>query len=130
VNTLEQQANVLGAFAGVLTDMTAAAMTAAAGLAASDVAALSALRHFLRKPTIDQLHQVLGLSPSGTVRLVDRLARDGFVTREPGTDGRERSVALTPRGRRAAGRHTPGPGPPRTASPRSVPACCRRAWPA
>ena len=97
---------MLGAFAGVLTDMTAAEMTAASGLAASDVAALSALRHFLRKPTIDQLHQVLGLSPSGTVRLVDRLARDGFVTREPGADGRERSVALTPRGRRAADRIT------------------------
>jgi DNA-binding MarR family transcriptional regulator len=106
VSTLAQQANVLGAFAGVLTDMTAAEMTAASGLAASDAAALSALRHFLRKPTIGQLHQVLGLSPSGTVRLVDRLARAGLVTREPGNDGRERSVALTARGRRAADRIT------------------------
>ncbi len=106
MSTPAQQANLLGAFAGVLTDMTATEMTAAAGLTASDVAALSALRHFLGKPTIDQLHQALGLSPSGTVRLVDRLARGGFVTREPGTDGRERSVALTVRGRRAADRIT------------------------
>ncbi len=106
MSTLAQQANLLGAFAGVLTDMTAAELTAASGLAASDVAALSALRHFLRKPTIDQLHQVLGLSPSGAVRLVDRLARGGYVTREPGADGRERSVGLTPRGRRAADRIT------------------------
>jgi DNA-binding MarR family transcriptional regulator len=106
VSTPAQQANLLGAFAGVLTDMTGAETSGASGLAASDVAALSALRHFLRKPTIDQLHQVLGLSPSGTVRLVDRLARGGFVTREPGTDGRERSVVLTSRGRRAADRIT------------------------
>jgi len=106
VSTLERQANLLGAFAGVIADMTTAEMTAVSGLAASDVSALSALRHFLRKPTIDQLHQVLGLTPSGTVRLVDRLSENGFVTRGPGADGRSRTVALTARGRRVADRIT------------------------
>ncbi len=106
MSALERQANLLGAFAGVLTDMTTAEMTAASGLAASDMSALSALRHFLRKPTIDQLHQVLGLTPSGAVRLVDRLARHGLVTRGPGADRRERSVTLTARGRRVADRIT------------------------
>ncbi len=106
MSTLEQQANLLGAFAGVLTDMTTAEMSAASGLAASDVSALSALLHILHKPTIDQLHRVLGLTPSGTVRLVDRLAERGFVTRGPGADRRERSVALTVQGQRVADRIT------------------------
>jgi len=106
VSTLEQQANLLGAFAGVLTDMATAEMTAASGLTASDISALSALKHFLRKPTIDQLRNVLGLTPSGAVRLVDRLAQRGLATRGPGADRRERSVALTARGRKIADRVT------------------------
>ena len=57
MSTLEQQANLLGAFAGVIADMTTAEMTTVSGLAASDVSALSALRHFLRKPTIDVLDE-------------------------------------------------------------------------
>jgi hypothetical protein len=45
---------------------------------------------------------VLGLTSSGTVRLVDNLERAGFVSREPGPDGRSTAVMLTDRGRRAA----------------------------
>jgi MarR family transcriptional regulator, negative regulator of the multidrug operon emrRAB len=37
-----------------------------------------------------------------TVRLVDRLAREGLVAREPGRDERSRAVALTGPGRSAA----------------------------
>jgi len=44
VSTLEQQANLLGAFAGVIADMTTAEMTTVSGLAASDGSALSALK--------------------------------------------------------------------------------------
>ncbi len=69
-------------------------------------AALSALHHFLDGPSLDRLRQVLGLTPSGAVRLVDRLVAAGLVTRGPGADGRSRSVALTPAGRAAAERVT------------------------
>src|SRR5580704_1398105 len=100
MSDLARQANLLGALAGAIADLTVAATTTAAGLAASDVAALSALRHFLHQPSLDQLRQVLGLTPSGAVRLVDRLAASGLVTRGPGTDGRSRAVLLSARGRR------------------------------
>jgi len=97
-------ANVLGALALVLTDLTGAAVTEASGQSLSAAAALSALGQFLERPTIDDLRRVLGLTPSGAVRLVDRLCADGLTTRGPGPDGRSRSVLLTAKGRRAARR--------------------------
>jgi len=103
VSALTGEANVLGALALVLTDQTAAA-AATAGQSLTAAAALSALHHFLDRPTVDRLRRVLGLTPSGTVRLVDRLVEAGLVTRGPGADGRSRSILLTPRGRRAAAR--------------------------
>jgi DNA-binding MarR family transcriptional regulator len=95
VDDLARQANLLGAFGQAITDRVAAGTADAA---------LSALHHFLDGPTLDQLRQVLGLTPSGAVRLVDRLAAAGLVTRGPGADGRSRSVVLTPAGRAAAER--------------------------
>jgi DNA-binding MarR family transcriptional regulator len=89
--------NVLGALALALTDR----MTTGSP---SDAAALSALHHFLRDPSIDLLRQVLGLTHSGTVRLVDRLAADGLVRRAAGADARTTVVRLTAAGRRAARR--------------------------
>jgi DNA-binding MarR family transcriptional regulator len=103
VTALDRQANVLGALAQAITDQAAQAAAAAAGQSVSAAAALSALHHFLDRPTLDQLHQVLGLTPSGAVRLVDRLAEAGLVTRAAGGDRRSRSVVLTDAGRRAAG---------------------------
>lgn len=97
-------ANVLGALALVVTDLTGAAVTAASGQSLSAAAAVTALDQFLDRPTIDDLRRVLGLTPSGAVRLVDRLCSHGLTTRGPGADGRSRSVALTPKGRRAARR--------------------------
>ena len=47
---------------------------------------------------------MLGLTSSGTVRLLDRLAESGYVRREPGADGRSTSVVLTDAGRQAAAR--------------------------
>ncbi|WP_420121988.1 MarR family winged helix-turn-helix transcriptional regulator [Nakamurella sp.] len=103
---LDRTANVLGALAGTISDQAAAAMAGAAGLPArgstAPLAALSAIAEFLDSPTVDQVGQVLGLSPSGAVRLVDRLAADGLVTRGPGPDGRTRAVTLTADGRAAA----------------------------
>jgi len=101
---LAPEANVLGALALVVADRTSDAIAAAAGQSETAAAALSALHHFLDRPSIDLLRQVLGLTPSGTVRLVDRLVEAGYVTRGPGADGRSRSITLTPEGRRAAER--------------------------
>ena len=64
--------------------------------------ALSALLHFLDRRTVDLLRQVLGLTSSGTVRLVDRMAESGYVRRGPGPDGRSTSTSLTGAGRAAA----------------------------
>lgn len=95
-------ANLLGALALAITDQTSQAVAAAAGQSVSAAAALSALYHLLDRPTLDQLHHVLGLTPSGTVRLVDRLADAGLVTRGAGNDRRSRTVSLTDAGQRAA----------------------------
>ncbi|MBR1120430.1 winged helix-turn-helix transcriptional regulator [Bradyrhizobium lablabi] len=48
--------------------------------------------------TNDMLRRILGLSHSGTVRLVDRLVSDQLVERRPGKDGREVALHLTARG--------------------------------
>lgn len=74
----------------------------AAGRADSAPAALAALLHFLDRPTVDLLRQVLGLTSSGTVRLLDRLAEAGYVEREQGTDRRSTAIVLTDAGRAAA----------------------------
>jgi len=104
MSTVDSQANLLGAFAQVVTDRVEGAVTGASGQSPSAAAALSALHHFLDRPTLDRLRQVLGLTPSGAVRLVDRLAEAGLVRRGPGADGRSRSIGLTPAGRRVAAR--------------------------
>ena len=101
---LDQTANLLGALSLVIADRMADAMAQAGGRPESAAAALSALLHFLDRPTVDLLRQVLGLTSSGTVRLVDRLAESGYVRRGPGGDGRSTSVSLTAAGRAAAER--------------------------
>jgi DNA-binding MarR family transcriptional regulator len=98
----ERDANLLGALALVVTDRTADAVATAAGQSVSAAAALSALHHFLDRPTLDKLRLVLGLTPSGAVRLVDRLAAAGYVTRAAGDDGRSRAITLTRKGQRVA----------------------------
>jgi DNA-binding MarR family transcriptional regulator len=97
-------ANVLGALALVVTDEMVAAVTEGASGSVSDAAALSALSEFLDGATIDRVHRVLGLTPSGAVRLVDRLVEAGLATRGAGPDGRSRAVLLTPAGRDRAAR--------------------------
>jgi DNA-binding MarR family transcriptional regulator len=100
-------ANVVGALALLLADRMTDEVGAAATQAPSGAAALSALRHFLpADPTVDLVRQVLGLTHSGTVRLVDRLEAAGQVRRGPGADGRSTTVRLTAAGRRAADRVT------------------------
>jgi DNA-binding MarR family transcriptional regulator len=97
-------ANLLGALSLVVADQTRDRVTAACNEPGSAPAALSALEQFLGRPSLDQLARVLALTPSGAVRLVDRLTEAGLVTRGPGSDGRTRSVVLTPAGHSAAAR--------------------------
>lgn len=98
---MDQTANLLGALAIAVGDRQRTAVEAVADNETS-AAALSALYHFLEAPSLDLLRQVVGLTHSGTVRLVDRLESQGLLKRGPGTDGRSASVLLTAAGRRAA----------------------------
>lgn len=100
----DRAANLLGALSLLIADQAADAVADAAGRTDSAGAALSALLHFLDHPSIDLLRQVLGLTSSGTVRLVDRLEETGYVRRAPGPNGRTTSVVLTGAGQVAAAR--------------------------
>ena len=99
-----QTANLLGALSLMIADRMADAMGEAGGRPESAAAALCALLHFLDRPSVDLLRQVLGLTSSGTVRLVDRMTEAGYAERGPGHDGRSTSVTLTEVGRAAAQR--------------------------
>ncbi len=101
---LDQTANLLGALSLVIADRMADAMAVAGGRPESAAAALSALLHFLDRPSVDLLRQVLGLTSSGTVRLIERMEDAGYVRRGPGADRRSTSVLLTEAGRAAAER--------------------------
>lgn len=96
--------NVLGALSLVVSDRMNTAVEAIATLGPSAPAALAAMHEFLDGGSVTQLSSVLGLTHSGTVRLVDRLAAEGLVERVGAQDGRAVSVVLTQRGRRTAAR--------------------------
>lgn len=51
---------------------------------------------------IQDLSRVLGITRSGTVRLVDQLVADGLIERRPGEDKRSVSLWLTERGETVA----------------------------
>lgn len=101
---LDHTGNLLGALSLSVADRTADAVGDAAGQSQTAAIALSALNDFLDAPSMDRLRSVLGLTPSGAVRLVDRLQDSGYVTRRRGEDARSVSVHLTPAGRRVARR--------------------------
>jgi DNA-binding MarR family transcriptional regulator len=101
---LDHTGNLLGALSLAVTDRTRAAAEESLGQSDSAAAALSALHQFLEEPSVGLIRQLLGLTPSGTVRLIDRLETAGHVSRGPGQDGRSVTVRLTARGRRAAER--------------------------
>ena len=96
-------ANLLGALALVVHDRFSEAVTDASGRSETAAAALSSLDNFLERPTIDRLRRVLGLTSSGTVRLVDGLQAEGLIERGHGDDRRATALQLTRGGRRAAG---------------------------
>jgi MarR family transcriptional regulator, negative regulator of the multidrug operon emrRAB len=95
---------MIGAFAVALADRVQREAERAAGHGASGPAALTALHGPASGASIDVLRRIVGLSHSGAVRLVDRLAEGGFVERRVGVDQRSVALWLTPAGRRAARR--------------------------
>ena len=99
---MDRAANLLGALSLVVADRMTDEIEASSGQSLTTATALSALYDFLDDPSVDLLRQVLGLTHSGTVRLVDRLVAAGQVRRVPGPDGRTTAVRLTRSGRRAA----------------------------
>jgi MarR family transcriptional regulator, negative regulator of the multidrug operon emrRAB len=97
--------NLVAAWSLAVADRVTAAADTAAGRGGQAPAALVALHEFAAGSTIDQLRQVLGISHSTTVRLIDGLVADGHVSRTPHTDDRRSVVVtLTPAGRRTARR--------------------------
>ena len=101
-HTSARQANLLGTLSLAVTGRVEAAVAAASPHGPSAPAALSALEGYLGGEPIDALARVLGLTHSGAVRLVDRLAGAGLVERRRGGDGRSVAVTLTRAGQRAA----------------------------
>ena len=94
-HTSARQANLLGTLSLAVTGRVEAAV-ASSPHGPSAPAALSALEGYLGGEPIDALARVLGLTHSGAVRLVDRLAAAGLVERRRGGDGRSVAVTLTP----------------------------------
>jgi DNA-binding MarR family transcriptional regulator len=85
--------NLLGAWALTVADRLDE-VGREAGLSATDQAAVVTL---LAHPdhTVSWLGDVLALTSSGATRLVDRLAKAGWVVRSAGEDTRQRHVRLT-----------------------------------
>ncbi|MDT5092878.1 MAG: hypothetical protein QOH60_2241 [Mycobacterium sp.] len=96
--------NLVGAAALGLTDATVGDVALANGLDASAAAALVGLLDLARSGSVQRLSQFIGVSHSGAVRLVNRLADAGFVERAPGVDARTLAVKLTRRGQTLARR--------------------------
>ena len=97
--------NVLGALSLVVADQMSDAVAAAADHSLTAAAALSALEQFADGCSIDSLRRILGLTSSGTVRLVDRLV----------AAGRACAAARGPTGARRASRSPPRAGASRGA---------------
>jgi DNA-binding MarR family transcriptional regulator len=97
-------ANLLGALATGLTDGMHEATSAAAQLDDAAATALIALLDFSPRGSVRTLSQVLGLTHSGAVRLVDRLVSAGYVARTPARDARSHSPRLTTTGVKVAQR--------------------------
>ena len=87
-------ANLVGAVATGLSDAVQDAALTAGGVDARSAAALVALLDFAPSGSVHVLSQIVGLTHSGGVRLVDRLAGAGHVQRGPGTDARSITVEL------------------------------------
>ena len=91
-------ANLLGATSLSIAERIREAVEREVGIGGAVPAALVTIDAYPGH-NIEQLRAALGISQPGTVRLVDRLERQGWATRHPG-EGRAVALALTPAGRR------------------------------
>lgn len=91
-------ANLLGALGLGIADRLAEVTSEGCGHSGETAAALVTVGTE-ENCTITELAHTLELSHPGTVRLIDRLDRDGLVTRRAGIDARQRRLALTDAGR-------------------------------
>jgi MarR family transcriptional regulator, negative regulator of the multidrug operon emrRAB len=97
-----REANLVGALGLAVADRIAEAAEPGAG--GSAALALVTLLGPQAGGTIDALARVVGLTHSGTVRLVDRMVTAGLLERRMGADQRSAALYLTPAGRRAGRR--------------------------
>jgi MarR family transcriptional regulator, negative regulator of the multidrug operon emrRAB len=93
----QQAANLLGALALALSDDMQAAVRQQTGLSPTACAVLTTLGPYPGQ-TIGAVAQVLGVTHSVAVRVVDDLVRRGFVARAPGEDRRQVKLRLTEAG--------------------------------
>ncbi|WP_117194460.1 MarR family winged helix-turn-helix transcriptional regulator [Rhizobium terrae] len=99
MQTNNRAANLLGALALAVTDEFYLTIRKRGNGGPSEAAALVEIATW-PKETIDSLSRTLRLSPAGTTRLVDRLVREGLVTRDVGdADRRARTLSTTEAGR-------------------------------
>ena len=91
--------NLLGALSLALMDRVNQAVRARTGLHDSSIFALVLLSQADASLTIDALAKLLCVAHSSAVRLVERLADDGYVERRQGSDKRTVVLALTRAGR-------------------------------
>jgi DNA-binding MarR family transcriptional regulator len=94
--------NLLGAFVSSLGDQLAVALSDDAHGGTHSIAVLAV--GTWPGCSIDFLARVVGLTHSGTVRLVDRLESTGTLQRGAGGDGRTSALRLTPSGETLAQR--------------------------
>jgi MarR family transcriptional regulator, negative regulator of the multidrug operon emrRAB len=100
----DRLANLLATLATGLSDQINAITAGVAALDGSAPAALVAMLDFSPAGSVHLLSQIVGLTHSGTVRLVDRLVDAGLARRGPGRDARSITVSLTREGKRLARR--------------------------
>lgn len=95
--TPEHLANLLGAAALAVDDRLRGTLADALGLEGEAAAAIVTVGTRPGRP-IKHLSESLSLTHSGTVRMVDRLEKRGWVERRPEAGGRTVRLWLTPRG--------------------------------
>lgn len=100
---MARTANLLGATALAVADLTLAELTGAAGLSASGAAALVAMSARSSGMGVGEVGRHVGLTQSAAVRMVDTLQAAGLVVRRR-APGRAVGVELTPEGHRLAER--------------------------
>lgn len=93
----DRTANLLGAVGLAIVDQIEATAQNILNHTGETPAALVVIGYGLG-PSNDRLRRIIGLSHTGSVRLVDRLVADGLVERREGHDKRTIALYLTERG--------------------------------